>query len=273
MNNKLILLLIFVLVLSACTRSQKSAPESQKTKPRAIVFDDFMALKAIYGEVTPANEGGKTDTVFWNTIDVPKSLSRYFQSTPKGKAQIIFDAPYKEDGIDKRIVLAATVPAIKDYSCHACGLLIGGAVFKRSADGWLVESKNKYIAVEGKWGSVDPESISLLKVGPDHYGVLFRGSDMHQGYESIGVSLLIPYGKSIVESLQFYVEGPTEGVCGDKVMDQRLDLKPARHQKAEQIYYDMEAETRYNDGECGHVKSIQETRRFTFSNGKYKKTK
>jgi hypothetical protein len=273
MHKKLILLLTFVLVLAACSRSQKSEPESQKAKPPAIAFDKLTALKTIYGEVTPVNEGGKTEAVYWNTVDVPKSLSQYYQSTPKGKARIIFDTPYKENGIDKRIVLAATAPADRDYECHACGMLIGGVVFKRASDGWLVESQNKYIAVEGKWGTVEGEKIGLIKIGPERNGVLFSGSDMHQGYESNGVSLLIPYGKSIIESLQFFVEGPGEGVCDDAAWKQGIDLKPAGQQKILQGYYDMKADTRYNDGKCGHVKPIQETRHFAFANGKYQTIK
>jgi hypothetical protein len=40
-----------------------------------------------------------------------------------------------------------------------------------------------------------------------------------------------------------------------------------------QGYYDLEVDTRYNDGECGQVKPVQDKLHFRFANGKYEQAK
>jgi hypothetical protein len=268
-SKKLILLSIILILLVGCNRGQKGNARSKSTILYSAAFDGLRTLKKIYGVQNDDNGRTNAEAVVWLGVDVPEPLSDYFHSTPKGRAWVIFDAPYSENGVEKHMLLTATAPADRDYECHACGLLVGGAIFRRSAEGWLMESQNKYISVEGKYGSVESETIRLIKVGPDRHGVLFSGADIHQGYISSYVSLLVPYEKSIVGALNFFVEGPGEGACADAVWEQGIELKPVKQQKNAEGFYDMEADARYNSGECGQVKPIRETVQFKFMNGKY----
>jgi hypothetical protein len=276
MSRKLVLLLMIILVLTGCNLRHKDSSGPQGSKAPLIAFDKVKALKAIYDHAIPINEGGNQVSVLWEPVNVPKPISEYFPAIPKGIARVIFDAPYKENGIDKRIVLVATAPAENAPACHACALLVGGAVFRSSADGWVAESRNPYIAVKGKYGTVENERMRVFKVGPEHYGVLFEGDDMHQGNVTNYVSLIVPYGKTIVESLQFYVEG-NGAVCEDEEETQRVTpgivMKQGAQRKDSREYYDLEAETSYSTGECDEEKSVQELKRFSFVDGQYKEAK
>jgi hypothetical protein len=273
MLGKTILCSACVLFMIACNPPRVSDHESKSSILFAGSFDRLKALKAIYGELTPLKGSGREETALWRNIDVPKPLAKYFQSESKGIVRVVFDAPFKEDGIDKHVIITATAPADKDYQCHACELLIGGAVFRRSAGGWLIESQNKYVAAKGKYGSMEGEIISLLDIGPAKYGVLIRGTDSHQGYVANYVSLLVPYEKSINEALMLSIEGPSEGVCEDAVWEQDIELKSVKSQKESPEYFDMDADYQYNDGECGEVESVKETEHFRFAKGKYVKAK
>lgn len=240
-------------------------------------FDTRKALNLLYGTPMPFQETPYSERVIWR---IPERLSEYyFNSTSNGRVSIIFDAPYREDNIDKHIVITATVPANEDYGCHACAPLIGGAVFRRLGKYWVLEAENKYITVMGKFGSTDREVIRLAKIGPDRFGVIFQGDDVHQGYISNYISLIVPYGKSLVEALQFFVEGPGSAACPDNTGKGFIDLPEQgidiRYVKGESqtSYYDIEAIVRYNSGICGQVKAVKEVRHFRFTDGKYVRIK
>ena len=115
-------------------------------------------------------------------------LPRYFTSVPKGRERIAFDAPFEVKGIEKHVIVTATVPADEPYECHQCAPLIGGAVFERVGNQWVMKAEDKYIAVTGEFGTIENDDISLARIASNEYGVLFRGNSVHQGYVSTYVS-------------------------------------------------------------------------------------
>lgn len=231
-------------------------------------FGKLQALKAMYGELTDLT--GRCGV--WSDVTVPEPLARYFTSVPKGRACIAFDAPFEVKGIEKHVIVTATVPADEPYECHQCAPLIGGAVFERVGNQWVMEAEDKYIAVTGEFGTIENDDISLARIASNEYGVLFRGNSVHQGYVSTYVSLIVPYGQSLVEALQFYVEGPGDGACPDAIRKQEIKLvfTPAQGRAG---HYDIEANISYNSGKCGHVKAVKEKRYYTFASGKYKRVR
>ncbi|MFA6283575.1 MAG: hypothetical protein WCT30_09760 [Desulfurivibrionaceae bacterium] len=273
MLKKLVLMLIGILFFAATGIAVGSEAVQEGTISFTGPFDKQKALKTFYGDLMPLKGDEQDGAAIWNNVVVPESLSRFFQSTAKGKVRIVFDSSYTEDGIEKNVIVTATVPSDKSYECHACAPLIGAAVFRRSGNGWIMESQNKYANVIGKFGTTENESMGLTKIGPSRYGVVFRGEDFHQGYVSTYVSLLIPFNRSFISSLHFFVEGPGEGACPDAVWKQGIDLKAIKGQITSQGYYDMEASVRYNSGNCGRVKPAVEKRLFKFARGKYERTK
>jgi hypothetical protein len=222
----------------------------------------------------------------------PQRFAKYYPSEPTGEVYVAFDAPYSEEGIQKHIVITATMPP-GGHSCHACAPLIGGAVFRQSGEQWVVEAVNKYIAVTGKYGETDRETISLAKIGPSSYGVLFQGDDVHQGDVSNYVSLIVLDGPSLVEALMFFVEGPTEAsceggtICGPNVPGGCVDVTKKTHGRYKEpridvrfltrdhgrAYYPVETLIEYNDGGCCGVIPTKELRVFAFEKGKYHMTK
>ncbi len=242
-------------------------------------FDPLKALKLLYGTLTPSENEGTDQPVIWQNVGVPERLADYFDSIPKGRVSIIFDSPYRQNNFEKHMIITATVPAGKHYECHACAPLIGGAVFRRSGRRWVLEADNKYITVTGKFGSTDREVIRFAKIGPNRYGVIFQGNDVHQGYISNYVSLIVPYEKSLVQALQFFVEGPGDAACPDNTgegfsnfEEQGIDVRYVKGE-TQTSYYDIETIVRYNSGPCGQVKAVKEMRYFSFISGKYERIK
>ena len=242
-------------------------------------FDPLKALKLLYGTLTPSEEEGNDEPVIWQNVRVPEPLANYFDSMPRGKVSVIFDAPFRQNNFEKHMIITATVPAGEHYECHACAPLIGGAVFRRSGRRWVLEADNKYITVTGKFGSTDREVIRFAKIGPSRYGVIFQGDDVHQGYISNYVSLIVPYGKSLVQALEFFVEGPGDAACPDNAGEDFGNFEEpgidVRYVKGESqtSYYDIETIVRYNSGPCGQVKAVKEVRYFRFIDGKYERIK
>ena len=236
-------------------------------------FDKLKALKAIYGELTLLKDGSYGEPAIWRDIAVPKPLSTYYHRDSKADVRTAFDSQITEDGIERHVIITYSVPAEGFFQCHACAPLIGGAVFKRSADGWIIESQNKYITVIGKWGKTEKENIAIIEIGSGRYGVLFRGSDIHQGYMSNYISLIVPYKNSLVESLQFFVEGPSIDECTGSSWEQDIELSTVRNRKDRDGYYIMKASIRYNKGDCGHVRPVKERRSYYFNKGKYQRKK
>lgn len=275
------LILLSVVFASLAVIGTIHAADTETKRPISIEgpFDPQKALKLLYGTLTPSQETLYDEPVIWRDIRVPDRLARYFDSIPKGEVSVIFDAPYRQDNSGKHIIITATVPAGEHYECHACAPLIGGAVFRRSGKRWVLEAENKYITVTGKFGSTDREVIRLAKIGSSRYGVIFQGDDVHQGYISNYVSLIVPYGKSLVEALQFFIEGPGSAACPDNTGEGFINFEEqgidVRYIKGEsQIsYYDIETIVRYNSGPCDQVKAVKEVRYFRFIGGKYYRIK
>jgi hypothetical protein len=276
-------------------------PETETSASFEGAFDPQAALTLLYGAETPPDIPGHYGAKswrdhktlrLWRNVEVPERFAKYYPSEPTGEVYVAFDAPYSEEGIQKHIVITATMPP-GGHACHACAPLIGGAVFSQSGEQWVVEAVNKYIAVMGKNGETDGESISLAKIGPSRYGVLFQGDDVHQGYMSNYVSLIVPDGQSLVEALSFFVEGPTEAtlhegtICGPNVPGGCIDITKKNHGRYKEpridvrfltrdrgrAYYPVETLIEYNDGDFCGVIPTKELRVFAFERGKYHMTK
>jgi hypothetical protein len=234
-------------------------------------FDPQTALTLLHGAETPADVPGRDPKTLrvWHDIQVPERLAKYFPVTD-GEVFVAFEAPYSEAGIQKHIVITATEPP-GGNGCHACSLLIGGAVFRQVGARWAVEAANKYIGVDGIWGRLG--DISLVKIGPERFGVLSEGDDDSQGYMNKHISLIVPYGQSLVHALQYFVEGPTEIHCGrGDYIEPRIGVRFLGRNRGGP-YYSVHTLIQYNSAKDCAVVPTKELRVFAFEKGQYRMTK
>ena len=98
-----------------------------------------------------------------------------------------FDATFEEEGVTKRIVVATLTPKPRrEYSCHACSPILGGAVFRRDGDSWRREATGEVIQLSSAWHA----SLQLMQIGPDRYAILHQVNDVHGGAETRQASLI-----------------------------------------------------------------------------------
>jgi hypothetical protein len=233
-------------------------------------------LEALYGKLTIKN-GRSCEPAIWHNINLPADLEKYFSYDKYGEVYVAFEARYKENGIDKYVLVTQTRPDNDHwYECHACAPLIGCVVFAKSGNGWVMQSQNKYIGVIGKFGWINKETIGgprdkveLLKVGAEKYGVLIRGDDVHQGYENYYIYLIVPYKDVLKVSLADGIEGAGSGACLDLAAENRQGIYFAFDKNDAFEYYDLTVTKQWNKEHCGEVKSVKETRIYTFADGMY----
>jgi hypothetical protein len=98
------------------------------------------------------------------------------------RVRILTDATYTDDGVPRHVLVTWAKPeegGAGEYSCHACGVLVGVGVFRKDGGGWKVESSNLKLAELGAWGK--PPSIKAQRLGAHTWGLAADVGDMHQG--------------------------------------------------------------------------------------------
>jgi hypothetical protein len=68
---------------------------------------------------------------------------------------------------------------VQEYSCHACGVLVGVSVFRKDGGAWTVETSDPELALIGASGH--PPKMKAQRLGPHTWGVAAQMGDMHQG--------------------------------------------------------------------------------------------
>ncbi len=217
--------------------------------------DPQTALKQLYGGDTW--DDARLSNYFGRSLDSDGLQNRAFVS-------VAFQSSFREGGQDKAIVIAGLTPRPADeYRCHACAPLLGGAELVRSGSAWKIVSRTQIIGVGNGAGN----HFSLVKVGPDRYGVLFRLDDSHQGYEQRRIDVITAVDGALVMVLSIgFDERPGKDACAD-ARGQAVNLEFAPGSNPD--YFDAVATVQRNDGICGHLTSRIENARYRFENGKY----
>jgi hypothetical protein len=104
------------------------------------------------------------------------------------RVQILLDAPYEESGVKKHLVIAwarhylpgKTADEFDPNTCHACGVVLGLAVYAQVDQIWKLELRTLNWKQLGAWGS-PPNSVNLATIGENSHAVVIHQTDMHQG--------------------------------------------------------------------------------------------
>jgi hypothetical protein len=140
-------------------------------------FDVVTALTLVYGR-TP-----------WND-----ALTTRFNTFENGRHFIepLFDQAFVEGGVEKHIVIATLTPRPRSqYSCHGCSPMLGGAIFSRDGERWRLDAVGREIERGHAWFDATHGRLSLVRVGPERYGLLHLIDDVSGGYESRSASLML----------------------------------------------------------------------------------
>jgi hypothetical protein len=102
-----------------------------------------------------------------------------------------FTARYEESGKPHFIIIIQTAHYFD--SCHACTVVLGGAIFFQVDGRWHLKALNRAIEAAGSWGKA-PDMMTLVKIGPDLHAVAVIDSYMAQGEYNENYFILGPVG-------------------------------------------------------------------------------
>jgi len=141
----------------------------------------------------------------------------------------LLDSAYEEDGTRKRLLVTSArrfingvrSDAFDSNTCHACGVVLGVAVFAQGADGWKVEASNLNLGQAGAWG-LPPQDVTIQKIGDHMHGFVIHQSDMHQGEPSTYFVAYAPRGSQYVSVFSEYAEmaalDEVDEACYDRIL-------------------------------------------------------
>ena len=193
------------------------------------------------------------------------------------ESKAAFSERYQEDGRQHFFIIIQTEHYFD--SCHACTVVLGGAIFHQIDGLWHLKALNRSIEAVGNWGRA-PTNMSLIKIGSDFHAVVVRDGYMAQGEYHENLFIVGPVGDR-VERLFFFFDaaGDNEGCREETDKDAAdghecfaYDSIPTFHQGSNADYFDIEIVregTNYNDD--NNVKPFKEVFLYRFNGCSYEK--
>jgi hypothetical protein len=168
--------LVFVVVCLVGSGSGQGRDSSANGEFISGAYGTAKAMAMAYGSYD-----SKSESSVWT----PKQEAAYSQYWPdQVRVHSLSDFSYVGGGVRRHLLVTwarpdEDSPEGGDYSCHACGVLLGATAFKEVEGGWKAEASNLQLDRSGAWGQ--PPVAKLLKVGRNAFGLAIQTDDMHQG--------------------------------------------------------------------------------------------
>lgn len=154
-------------------------------------FNSIKALELVYGNYDVA-----TKTATWATFET-EDFENY--SLMKMSASVLLFKQFQENGLQKYLLVTQTEKP--NGGCHACGAILGLAIFTKKDTYWKVDAALKHAGEQGRFGNLDQPS--LAKIGKDKFALKFSWGDMHQGNVDGGDYYISLEGKVFKEILSY----------------------------------------------------------------------
>jgi len=148
-------LLLSLAILIATTPAFARPPENSAVIPETL-SGDYTTAKAM--------------TTLYGSYDEAKKISTW-DVTRQGRF------PLSGDG---HFLPGKGANDFDPNTCHACGVVLGFAIFAQAAPGWHLESQKLKWKQLGAWGS-PPNSLTLAEIGENMHAIVIHQADMHQG--------------------------------------------------------------------------------------------
>ena len=150
-------------------------------------FTPKAAMGLLFGNFDDSKQGS-----VWNDV----SLSTLPQDAAGHAIRAVFDGKDHAEGFAKvyrvfqptqqtRYLFFLTIEGSESASnppegCHACGVLLGGAIFEKHGFFWTLRAKNLFLGAVGSWGKA-PEDATLVQWLEKDYGLMVSEGDGGQG--------------------------------------------------------------------------------------------
>lgn len=164
------------------------AQDRDRSATGAVLHGEYSAARAM--ELVYGDYDADSKSSLWT----PKQDDKFNKRWPDMvRVQVLADDTYTDNGVPRHVLVTWAKPeetGAQEYSCHACGVLMGVSVFRREAAGWKVEASDLQLAEIGEWGR--PDKAKVQRLGEHTYGVAVQALDMHQGEAEAAVWIFGP---------------------------------------------------------------------------------
>lgn len=251
-------------------------------------FDVIPALTLVYGRAPWSDSAAALLVASENRSSPMQQLvDPILAENDEPFVEPLFDQAFVEDGAEKHVVVATLTPRPRSlYGCHACSPMLGGAVFRRDGDAWLLESAGPEIERAHAWFDGVHGDLSLVRIGAERYALLHRNDDQGGGYENRARSLI--FGRDGVLASRLTVRTPanggsTPGPGACAVPEIGLEVTVAEMDPpGDEGMFDIVADARWNEARCVDVElddgpgvaasgeSCRKRTRYRFVDGEYR---
>lgn len=135
------------------------------------------AMEAVYG-----NFDAETKTSVWSPKPSPSSGGSGIRWPELVRVHVLADDTYVDAGVPRHMLMTWAKPeetGVEEYSCHACGVLMGVSVFRKDGREWKMEASELQLALIGALGR--PPKMKAQRLGPHTWGAVAQMGDIHQG--------------------------------------------------------------------------------------------
>ncbi len=215
-------------------------------------FNDIKALELLYGPYKR-----EANAALWQGISLPPDFAEAKRLPIKeGLTKRILSQDYQERDVNKHFFLTATRPNEPAGGCHACPVLIGGAIFVRLGDRWKIEREFPYLMISGAFG--EPPELKWTRIGRNHFALFEKFTDIGQGYLYFSRKII-----GIGENEGVPLLSIAEGADGNRGEDVNVDMTMM---ESSSDYWDAKVViTRRKAGETATIEQI-----YRFEDGKYR---
>lgn len=200
---------IALLVVALTVTTVRATPQQQMISLNA---DLGSAMTLLYG-----NYDKDSKTSLWDDPVIParmKGSTGTLESHQPAIVHVLLDQDFSESGKRKHLMLTWAGPEDQTQVSHPSKALIGGAVFLDEGNTWRLEAQNKTIVWDGSFGQ--PDRASLVRIGPDRYGIRLEDGFYINGEDNGSAHILIAWNGTIVNALSLETVADNLGsMCGE----------------------------------------------------------
>jgi hypothetical protein len=185
--------LVIMMLCLACSGWAQDRDFSANTVSFSGAYSTPAAMETVYGSY---------DSATVSSLRTPRQSPVYREYWPDQiRVRSLKDFAYVADGVQRHLLVTWARPdetsTEQEYSCHACGVLLGVTAFENVGNGWRVQASTLQLSIRGAWGQ--PPSVKLLALGKSTFGLAIETPDMHQGEVEKGLSIYGPQSAQFTE--------------------------------------------------------------------------
>jgi hypothetical protein len=198
-------------------------------------------------------------------------LEGSFDGSEPAFAKPFFNREYLEDRKRKFVMLTAATP--EEHDCHACGVLVGVAIFVNEGTGWKLQTATRSIGRYFSWGASGKPKLE--KLGRDRHGAVFEWGDGNQGYfgGSFYIFSVVENSFREIGEIESYQDNSGALTGGEDFAHYKgkYQFVPGPHPQFFDFRVRYSGRKAVGKGRAAVVRPFSKTQLYRYTNGQYEK--